>query len=81
MKNTKENGALMLPLDRTGKMLMVGLGMNPGVVQFTMLGKRLGMLATAFPTPKMLRNLAWELLRIANLLENKPGLRLVKKTA
>jgi hypothetical protein len=67
-----------LLLHKGGKTLWLRPTDDRKWVQFTILGPRLGMLAVDFVTPKRLREIGRELIRLANEIEGKTCLRSVK---
>ena len=67
-----------MELQPGGKKLWLRPTQDQKWVQFTMLGPRLGMLAVDFVTPRRLREIGRELIRLANEIEGKTGLRSVK---
>lgn len=67
-----------LLLQKGGKMLWLRVTENRRWVQFTLLGRRLGMLGAEFVSPNRLREVGRELMRLANDMQGKTGLRSVK---
>jgi len=67
-----------LELKKGGKSIWVRIDPGEKWVRFTMLGPRLGILATEFVSPNRLREIGRELIRLANDVQGKTGLRSVK---
>jgi hypothetical protein len=68
----------MLDLHPQGKTLMLRATNDKTWVQFTILGPRLGVKAVDFVTPRRLREIGRELMRLANEIEGKTNLRVVR---